>query len=102
MHISATDKLSRTLPAPARAIAATASSSYSLPTARSTFLRCSSRSLCGMSLKSKRIQRERMVAGSLCGSVVARIKTACFGGSSSVFKRALNAESESICTSSTI
>ena len=34
-------------------------------------------------LKSKRWQRESMVAGSLCGSVVARMNTAWAGGSSS-------------------
>ena len=38
----------------------------------------------------------------MCGSVVAKMNTACAGGSSSVFKRALKAESESICTSSTM
>ena len=57
-------------------------------------------SACGMSLKSNRIHRDRMVAGSLCGSVVARMNTAWRGGSSSVFKSALKAESDSICTSS--
>ena len=50
--------------------------------------------------KSKRWQRERMVAGNLCGSVVARMNTAWAGGSSSVFKSALNAPVESMCTSS--
>jgi len=37
-----------------------------------------------------------MVAGSLCGSVVARINITWAGGSSSVFKRALNAPVESM------
>ena len=35
-------------------------------------------------------------------SVVAKIKIACFGGSSRVFKKALNAELESMCASSMI
>src|SRR5699024_9768256 len=40
--------------------------------------------------------------GILCGSVVAKINTTCAGGSSSVFKSALNALVEIICTSSII
>ena len=51
-------------------------------------------------LKSKRWQRESMVAGSRCGSVVASMNTAWAGGSSSVLSRALNAPVESMCTSS--
>ena len=43
-----------------------------------------------------------IVAGSLWTSVVARMNTACSGGSSRVFSNALNAEAESICTSSTM
>ena len=41
-----------------------------------------------------------MVAGSFCGSVVARMNTTCAGGSSSVLSNALNAAVESMCTSS--
>ena len=52
--------------------------------------------------KSKCWQREMMVAGILASSVVARIKTACSGGSSSVFKSAFQAPCESMCTSSMI
>lgn len=44
--------------------------------------------------KSKRWQRERIVAGILCRSVVARMKTACEGGSSSVFSSAWKAAAE--------
>lgn len=44
--------------------------------------------------------RETMVSGTLSNSVVARIKNACAGGSSSVFRRALNAPLDSMCTSS--
>ena len=96
------ESISRSLPAPARAMAETASSSYSFPMPSRMRFKCVSRSSSGMSLKSSRIQRERMVAGILCGSVVARMKMAWAGGSSSVFNSALKALSVSICTSSTI
>ena len=55
-----------------------------------------------MRLKAYRWQRERMVAGTLCSSVVARMKMRCSGGSSRIFSSALNAGTESICTSSTM
>ena len=54
----------------------------------------------GMRLKSYRWQRESTVAGSFCGSVVASMNTAWAGGSSSVFRSALNALVDSMCTSS--
>ena len=41
-----------------------------------------------------------MVGRILCFSVVARMKIACAGGSSSVLRNALNAACESMCTSS--
>ena len=47
-------------------------------------------------------QRLTMVAGTLCFSVVAKINTTWAGGSSIVFKSALNELAESICTSSKI
>ena len=47
-------------------------------------------------------QRLTMVAGTLCFSVVARIKTTWAGGSSMVFNSALKELAESICTSSRI
>ena len=50
--------------------------------------------------KSKRWQRETMVSGILCGSVVASTKTTFGGGSSSVFSRALKASRVSMWTSS--
>ena len=52
--------------------------------------------------KSNRWHRLRIVSGSFCGSVVARINTIWAGGSSSVFSSALNADVDSICTSSMI
>ena len=51
-------------------------------------------------LKSKRWQREMIVSGILCGSVVASTKTTLAGGSSSVFSRALKASRVSMWTSS--
>src|SRR3989338_5057600 len=46
--------------------------------------------------------RERIVSGTFSSSVVAKINIACSGGSSSVFKSALNASLVSMCTSSII
>ena len=42
------------------------------------------------------------MAGTLCSSVVARMNIRCSGGSSSVLSSALNAEVDSMCTSSMI
>ncbi len=53
-----------------------------------------------MRRKSKRWQREWMVSGTFCGSVVHRMNTTWEGGSSSVFNSALKAAVESMCTSS--
>ena len=52
--------------------------------------------------KSKRWHLEMIVFSSFWGSVVARIKMTCSGGSSSVFNSALAALEESWCTSSMI
>ena len=46
--------------------------------------------------------RERMVSGTLCACVVAMMKRTRGGGSSSVFKSALKAGTESMWTSSTM
>ncbi len=53
-----------------------------------------------MRFRSKRWQREMIVASTLCGSVVARTKMMCGGGSSSVLSRAFQAGSVSMWTSS--
>ena len=53
-------------------------------------------------LKSYLWHLDSTVTGSLCTSVVARINITYCGGSSRVFKSALNAPVESICTSSII
>ena len=44
--------------------------------------------------------RDKIVAGSLCRSVVAIMKTTCAGGSSRILSRALKAEVDSMWTSS--
>ena len=53
-----------------------------------------------MRWKSKIWQRDKIVGRILCFSVVAKMNTACAGGSSSVFRSALNALAESMWTSS--
>ncbi len=53
-----------------------------------------------MGWKSNRWVRLRMVSGSLYGSVVARTKCTCSGGSSRVFSRAFAAARDSMCASS--
>ena len=45
---------------------------------------------------------ERIVTGTLCGSVVAMMNITCSGGSSRVFRSALNAPCDNMCTSSMI
>ena len=91
---------SRMPPSAERAISDTASSCASRPMSESTWRRRLTIRLTGMRRKSNRWQRDRMVAGSFCGSVVARMNTAWAGGSSSVLSSALNAPVESMCTSS--
>ena len=55
----------------------------------------------GRSLRNeKRWQRDRIVAGTLFSSVVARINSRCSGGYSMIFSSALNAAMDSMCTSS--
>ncbi len=62
--------------------------------------RCARISGSGIRRRSKRWQRERIVAGSLWTSVVAKTNFTCAGGSSSVLSSALNAAVESMWTSS--
>ena len=54
----------------------------------------------GIFLKSYLWQRDMIVGGTLCASVVASMKIACSGGSSIILRRALKADWESMCTSS--
>ena len=71
-----------------------------MSSAAAIFSSCCSMSRGRMRLKENRWQRERMVAGTLCSSVVARMNSKCSGGSSMIFSRALKASRESMCTSS--
>ncbi len=65
-------------------------------------LRYSEISFIEICLKSNRCVRDKMVAGTLCASVVAIIKITWGGGSSNVFNNALKASRVSMCTSSII
>ena len=87
-------------PSAARAISISASSEAVRPMPPSTTISRSTITSMEMRWKSNRWQRERIVAGSRWGSVVARMNTAWAGGSSRVFRRALNAPVDSMCTSS--
>ncbi|OPZ67264.1 MAG: hypothetical protein BWY81_01394 [Firmicutes bacterium ADurb.Bin467] len=91
---------SRIAPSAARAISESASSVAVRPMPPNTTIILSTIVSAGRRLKSNRWQRERIVAGNFCGSVVARMNTAWRGGSSSVLSSALNAPVESMCTSS--
>ena len=83
---------SRKLPPAARAMTVSDASATSMPSCRAMLGQArSTTSVSEGRRKSKRWQRDRMVAGTLCGSVVARTKTACAGGSSRVFSSALKA-----------
>jgi len=60
------------------------------------------KSLASIFLKSYLWHLDIIVSGTLCVSVVAKINFTNSGGSSNIFKSALNAHLESICTSSII
>ncbi len=87
------------LPCAVAAISCSALSSAVSPSFKASFSRAMI-SCSAILPKSKRWQRERMVAGSFCGSVVARMNTMYSGGSSSVLSRALKAALDSMWTSS--
>jgi len=82
------------------AMSANASGSKSTPSDTHTAPRRATISSDDMRWKSNRWQREWMVAGTFCGSVVHRMNTTWAGGSSSVFSSALNAAVDSMWTSS--
>jgi hypothetical protein len=100
MAWSSIDWASRTEPSAARAISIRPSASTRAP----SFSQIISRFLMIISgstrLRSNRWVRDRMVTGTLRISVVAKMNLACGGGSSSVFRSALKAPVESMCTSS--
>ena len=82
------------------AIKSSASPSNSTPSDTHTAPKRATMASAEMRRKSNRWQREWMVSGTFCGSVVARMNTTWLGGSSSVFSSALNAATESMWTSS--
>ncbi|CVH75984.1 hypothetical protein BN3658_00534 [Coriobacteriaceae bacterium CHKCI002] len=82
------------------AMRSSASPSNSTPSDTHTAPKRDTSASCEMRRKSKRWQREWIVSGTFCGSVVARMNTTWLGGSSSVFSSALNAAVDSMCTSS--
>ena len=102
MAASSSESASRRLPSDARTSSGSATGSNAICSRPRISVSCAVRSSGGIGLKSKRWQRERTVAGIFCGSVVARMNTTWAGGSSSVFRNALNAGPESMWTSSTM
>ena len=99
---SSNEMASRIEPVAWRATSVSASGCTWMPSPSARVFKVETISLTGMRRNSWRWQRESTVAGILCTSVVARIKMACEGGSSSVFSNALKAAVESMCTSSTM
>ena len=61
---------------------------------------CATIALAGIDRNSNTCDRDRMVSGILCSSVVAIMNTTCGGGSSIDFSSALNEGVDSWCTSS--
>jgi len=102
IHWSKTLKASLIPPSALRAIKPSASSSACIPKSSTTTFNLLTMSARLILLKSNLWHLDRMVRGILWGSVVARTKMTCAGGSSSVFSRALKASVVSICTSSII
>ena len=97
---SNSDCPSRIDPKAYRAMRERASSSTATPSARAISSRRPRTSGSVSIRKSKRWQRDRIVSGMRLGSVVARMKTTCGGGSSSVFSSPLKAAFDSMWTSS--
>ncbi|EXI77136.1 MAG: hypothetical protein AW12_03141 [Candidatus Accumulibacter sp. BA-94] len=88
------------LPAADRASNCSAPASAAMASTSRMCLRWSAISAWVICLRLNCRQRDSTVTGIFCGSVVARMNLTCSGGSSSVFNMALNAEVESMCTSS--
>ena len=100
MAWSSSESESRAEPSAARAIIAKASGSIVTPSRPQIPPRWPTSSEASIRRRSKRWHRDRIVTGTLRISVVAKTNLACGGGSSSVFRKALNAFSESMWTSS--
>ena len=98
--LSKIDKESLKAPSDFSAIKNNASSSTFMFSLLATYLKFFTISSLLTLLKSKIWHRDKIVGIILCFSVVAKINLACGGGSSKVFKKALNADLDNICTSS--
>ena len=89
-------------PVASLAIQKRASSSAFMPTSSLALLRHSMMRSWLMSLKRNCWQRDLIVSGTFCSSVVAKMNMMYSGGSSMVLSSALNADVDSMCTSSMI
>ncbi len=96
------ESASRRAPSAFWEIKCNASSSAGMDSCCAIFFKWWAMSAICIRLKSNIWHLDKMVGITLCFSVVASIKIAYDGGSSSVFKKALNAWLESMCTSSMI
>ena len=94
------DRASRMAPSAFCAITLSAAGSAAMPSLPAMYFSWSTMSGMVMREKSYIWQRDNIVGRILCFSVVARMNIACDGGSSRVFRNALNAAVESMCTSS--
>ena len=99
---SNTERASRIPPSAFWAMMFRASGSAVIPSCEATYCKCSAMSVVVIRWKSYTWHLDRIVGNILCFSVVARMKIAWCGGSSSVFKKALKAAADSMCTSSMI
>ena len=97
---SSEESASRIPPSAPRAIARSASSVAEMPSFPQMYFRREKMSFVWMRRRSKRWQRETMVASTLSPSVVANTKRTCGGGSSRVFSSAFHAALESMWHSS--
>ena len=97
---SSSESASRTEPSVCRAIACAASEVSDMPSSFAMRSRCSATASTGTRRKSNRWQRPTIVAGILCGSVVASTNRTPTGGSSNTFSSASNASRDSRCASS--
>ncbi len=102
MAWSSMERLSRTDPSPARAMRPSASASTVTPSRAQMPERWFTSTSASTRRRSKRWQRESTVTGTLRISVVANMNFTWAGGSSSVFRKAFHAFSESMWTSSTM
>ena len=71
-------------------MSASAASGTSMPSSFTIRFRCSTMVRVGKARNSKTCDRDRMVSGILCSSVVAMMKSTCAGGSSIDLSSALN------------